>query len=201
MTHYGYARVSSETRDQSIEVQKGLLLKLHVPEENIFFEIESAAEDKFHKRLKLEALLSQLKPDDIITVTKLDRLGRSLKDVMQIMTRIKDANAFINITNVGDTSTSTGRLIINILASVAEFERELISERTKSGMAKYHKERNTGHLRNQGGLNQKLTNDNEQEIVTLAKSGATHKLIAERFNVNKSLIPQVINRVTKRNAK
>ncbi len=87
------------------------------------------------KRPELDKLLDQLRPGDVIVVTKYDRLGRSLRDQLDIVGTIKDHGAgFRSLAEDIDTTTPAGRLIFHVFASIAQFERERISERTREGL-------------------------------------------------------------------
>lgn len=88
------------------------------------------------ERAQLEAAIAALKPGDILIVTKIDRLARSMKNLIDIMQRVDDSGARLRILAIGlDTSTPTGRLTLNILGSIAQFEREIMLERQREGIA------------------------------------------------------------------
>ena len=124
----GYARVSS--KDQNLDRQIDSLSAAGC--EKIFSDKLSGA--KFD-RPELNLLKAQLRPGDIVVIDKLDRLGRSLKDLIAIVSEY-EANgiSFISLQDNIDTTTASGKLIFHIFASLAEFERSLISERTKAGL-------------------------------------------------------------------
>ncbi|MDQ3395114.1 MAG: recombinase family protein, partial [Bacteroidota bacterium] len=123
----GYARVS--TQDQKLELQLGELKKNGC--EKIFKEKKSAAKE----RPVLDEMISHLRKDDVVVVWRLDRLGRSLRHLVNTVGMFKEMGVeFISINDSIDTTTSQGRLMFNLFASFAEFERELISERTKAGL-------------------------------------------------------------------
>jgi len=123
----GYARVS--TRDQNLDLQLEALQKSGC--EEIFSEKVSAVKE----RPELDKMISMLRKDDIVVVWKLDRLGRSLKHLIDLVSMFREKGIeFISLNDNIDTTTIHGRLIFNIFASFAEFERELISERTKAGL-------------------------------------------------------------------
>ncbi|MDG2448308.1 MAG: recombinase family protein [Saprospiraceae bacterium] len=125
----GYARVS--TREQNLDRQIDALNAAGC--EKIFSDKISGA--KFD-RPELQMMQSQLREGDIVVIDKLDRLGRSLKDLISIVQGFEDRGvSFISLKDNMDTSTPSGKLIFHIFASLAEFERALISERTKSGLA------------------------------------------------------------------
>ena len=125
----GYARVS--TFDQNLNLQLDALRDSGC--EQIFEEKISAVAKE---RPQLTILFSKLRKGDSVVVWKLDRLGRSLKDLIDLITKMKNLGVtFVSIQDGIDTSTATGRFTFNIFASLAEFEREIISERTKAGLA------------------------------------------------------------------
>jgi DNA invertase Pin-like site-specific DNA recombinase len=88
-------------------------------------------------RAKLDAALDDLRPDDTLVVTKLDRLARSMRDLMSIVEAVKAKGATLRILAMNlDTGSPTGTLMLNMLGSVAQFEREMMLERQKEGIAK-----------------------------------------------------------------
>jgi DNA invertase Pin-like site-specific DNA recombinase len=123
----GYARVS--TRDQNLELQIEALQKCGC--EQLFQEKQSAVKD----RPELDRMLSILRTGDVVVVWKLDRLGRSLRHLVDLMELFKAKGVeFVSLNDNIDTTTIQGRLIFNLFASFAEFERELIRERTMAGL-------------------------------------------------------------------
>ena len=87
-------------------------------------------------RPQLTRLLDQLRPGDVVVVTKLDRLARSMRDLISIVDRIEAAGSSLRILAMNlDTSTATGKLMLNVLGSVATFERDMMLERQKVGIA------------------------------------------------------------------
>jgi len=124
----GYARVS--TRDQNLDLQIDGLQRSGC--DQIFSEKVSAVKE----RPELEKMMTMIRKGDIVIVWKLDRLGRSLRHLINLIAEFNAKGVqFISINDNIDTTTIHGRLIFNIFASFAEFERELISERTKAGLA------------------------------------------------------------------
>ena len=127
--YVGYARVS--TQDQTLDLQKDALKKIGCTK--IFTDTASGAQAE---RKGLEEALEFLREGDTLVVWRLDRLGRSLKHLIETITNLnKRKIGFQSLTESIDTTTSNGRLIFNIFASLAEFERDLIRERTKAGLA------------------------------------------------------------------
>lgn len=124
----GYARVS--TYDQLLDAQTDALMAAGV--KRIFADKISGST---RKRPQLDQLLDQLRPGDVIIVTKYDRLARSLRDLLDIVEIIKKrGGGFRSLAEDIDTTTPAGRLVFHVFASIAQFERERISERTKEGL-------------------------------------------------------------------
>ncbi|MBX9865690.1 MAG: recombinase family protein [Burkholderiales bacterium] len=124
----GYARVS--TKDQNLDLQLDALNKEKCA--RIYKEVISGAKSE---RPVLQEMLNPVRPGDVIIIWKLDRLGRSLKNLVDIVGQlIKQEIGLKSLHDNIDTTTPQGRLTFNIFASLAEFERDLISERTKAGL-------------------------------------------------------------------
>ena len=125
----GYARVSTE--GQSLAAQLDALEAAGV--EKVFSEKVSGSK---RARPALDKLIEQLRDGDVVTVTKYDRLSRSLQDLLAIVEAIRVKGAgFRSLAEDIDTTTSAGRLVFHVFASIAQFERERISERTREGLA------------------------------------------------------------------
>ncbi|SIT96836.1 Site-specific DNA recombinase [Epilithonimonas bovis DSM 19482] len=125
---FGYARVS--TKDQNLSLQIEALEKAGC--EKIFQEKISGSTKN---RPELDKMITHLRKDDILFVWRLDRLGRSLKNIIDLVLSLSEKGVVIKgISDGVDTSTSSGRLFLNIMASLAEYERELIKERTNAGL-------------------------------------------------------------------
>ena len=124
----GYARVSTE--DQSLDGQRDALAAAGAV--RIFADkITGTA----RHRPELDRLMDQLRAGDVVVVTKYDRLARSLRDLLDIVDQIQAQGAgFRSLAEDIDTTTPAGRLVFHVFASIAQFERERISERTKEGI-------------------------------------------------------------------
>ncbi|WP_333795085.1 recombinase family protein [Hyphomicrobium sp.] len=127
----GYARTSTLEQVAGFEAQKRDLEAAGC--EKVFSErVSSVAQ-----REQLEAAIDYLRDGDSLVVTKLDRLARSMRDLLAIVDRIEAKGAGLRILNMNlDTSTATGRLMLNVIGSVAEFERDMMLERQREGIAK-----------------------------------------------------------------
>ncbi|EEZ39156.1 recombinase family protein [Photobacterium damselae] len=132
----GYARISKSDGSQVLDLQQDALLAAGVSQESIYKDEISGKSDK---RPGLDSCLKALRPGDVLIVWKLDRLGRSLKHLVNTIDDLADRQiGFKVLTGQGaeiDTTTASGKLVFGIFAALAEFERELISERTKAGLA------------------------------------------------------------------
>src|SRR5690606_7617417 len=96
---------------------------------------EEKISGKTKERPQLDKMISQLRKGDVVIVWKLDRLGRSLRDLIDIVMSLNERDiSFISIKDSINTETATGRFTFNLFAALAEFEREIISERTKAGL-------------------------------------------------------------------
>lgn len=124
----GYARVSTD--DQSLDSQTDALSAAGA--ERVFADKISGSR---RARPELDKMLEQLRDGDVVAVTKYDRLARSLKDLLEIVEAIRERGAgFRSLAEDIDTTTPAGRLVFHVFASIAQFERERISERTREGL-------------------------------------------------------------------
>jgi DNA invertase Pin-like site-specific DNA recombinase len=125
----GYARVS--TKEQNLDLQHDALKKEGC--EKIFEEVMTGSKKD---RPTLTRLMEVVRSGDVIVVWKLDRMGRSLKHLVDVVGKLLDMGVGIkSINDPIDTTNSHGRLIFNIFASLAEFEKDLIRERTQAGLS------------------------------------------------------------------
>jgi DNA invertase Pin-like site-specific DNA recombinase len=177
MTVYGYARVS--TTGQSLEVQ---LAELKAAGATKIFQEKVTGKNR--ERAQLERVLDTLGDGDVLIVTRLDRLARSSRDLLNIIKQLTDAGAtFRSLKDAwADTTTAHGRLILTVLGGLAEFERELILERTSEGRAR---------AMTQGvvfGRKPKLTHHQRLEAIARRDAGETVASIARSYNVHHSMI-------------
>jgi DNA invertase Pin-like site-specific DNA recombinase len=148
---YGYGRVSKQ--DQHPEAQHDALIAAGCDPKHLFIEKISSRVDV---RPQLEAALAYLRPGDTLVITKLDRLGRSVRDLINLVDRIKELGVDLVILHQNiDTSTPSGKMFFHILAAFAEFEREMIRVRTIEGLE-------AAKLRNRVGGRRRKLNDLQQ---------------------------------------
>ena len=151
----GYARVS--TNEQDTTAQASALKTAGC--ERIFR--EKATGGRWN-RPELQRLLDHLRKGDVLVVWKLDRLSRSLRDVLTIMERIQEAKAgFRSLTEAIDTTTPAGRMMMQMIGSFAEFERAMLRERTRAGL---ESARGEGRI---GGRRPKLLPQQQAEVVKM----------------------------------
>jgi DNA invertase Pin-like site-specific DNA recombinase len=179
----GYARVSTQEQDTRAQIaaleQAGC--------QKIFQEKASGGR---WDRPELHRLLDQLRADDVVVVWKLDRLSRSLKDLLLTLERVEKVGAdFRSLTESIDTSTPAGRMMMQMVGSFAEFERAMLRERTRNGM---NEARKAGRV---GGRRPKLTQQQQKEVVSLVISGQKSSAEAARlFRVHPSTVGRLIAR-------
>jgi DNA invertase Pin-like site-specific DNA recombinase len=124
----GYARVSRDEQNLDLQIDA---LKAAGCEKIYTDKIGGTTTD----RAGLDDLLSYIRPDDVLVVWRLDRLGRTLKKLILMIEELANRDiAFMSLRESIDTTTSGGRLIFHVFGALAEFEREIISERTKAGL-------------------------------------------------------------------
>jgi DNA invertase Pin-like site-specific DNA recombinase len=179
----GYARVS--TQDQDTDVQIAALKSSGC--ELIFQEKASGGR---WDRPELHRLLEQLRKGDVLVVWKLDRLSRSLKDVLLLMEKVEQAGAgFRSLTEVIDTTSPGGRMMMQMVGTFAEFERAMLRERTQNGLDAARKQ---GRV---GGRRPKLKKHQQDEIVNLVNSGQKNAADAARlFNVHPATVSRILQR-------
>jgi DNA invertase Pin-like site-specific DNA recombinase len=178
----GYARVSKGD-EQSNAVQAKALRAAGC--RRIF---EEAASGGRWDRPELHRMLDQLRAGDVVVVWKLDRLSRSLKDVLHIMERIGDAGAgFRSITEAIDTTTPAGRMMMQMIGSFAEFERAMIRERTSAGIAAARAEGRLGGRRKKLDAAKRL--EIAESVITGRKSGAE---MARLYNISQPTVSRIV---------
>ncbi|PHM73722.1 recombinase family protein [Xenorhabdus kozodoii] len=176
MAKIGYIRVS--TNDQNSDLQRNALIGVNC--EQIF---EDKISGKTANRPGLTQALAHLKSGDTLVVWKLDRLGRSVKNLIALNERLNnDGVHFQSLTDSIDTSTPMGRFFFYVMSALAEMERELIIERTNAGLAAA---RAQGRI---GGRPVSLPADKYPLACQLLSEGRTRRDIADIFNVSLSTI-------------
>ncbi|KJY97654.1 recombinase family protein [Pseudoalteromonas ruthenica] len=178
----GYARVS--TFDQSEDAQVNALTAYGC--ERVYRE---KASGKSAKRAELSRLIDTLRPGDIVVVQRLDRLGRSLSDLIELLDGFKNQEVdFVSLHESIDTTTATGELVFHMIGAIAQFERRLISERTKVGL---QAARARGR---KGGRKAKLTSsDIKKAQAMLLDPAMTKAEVAKHFDVSRPTLNKALS--------
>lgn len=184
MPLHGYARVSSP--EQSIDLQVDALAAAGVPRERIHVDTSSGVRAV---RPGLSALLAAAGHGDAIVVWRLDRLGRSMAHLTALATELRGRGITIrSLTDGVDTGGTTGRLVLNLLGTVAEYEREILVERTLAGM---EAARRRGTLL---GRRPSLTPAQAQEARRMMGEGRNAAEMARLFRTSRASLYRALDR-------
>jgi DNA invertase Pin-like site-specific DNA recombinase len=181
MPLFGYARVS--TRDQNLAAQDAELMAAGCAK--VFKEKISGVKTD---RPELVKAIGRLEPGDVLVVTRLDRLARSTRDLLNVIAAVAERGAgFKSLKDTwADTTSAHGRLMLTVLGGLAEFERELIRARTGEGR-KRAKERGVRF-----GRPRKLTPHQRQEAIQRLAAGETQADVARTYNVDATTIGRLL---------
>lgn len=178
MALIGYGRVSTD--EQTTILQEDALRAAGC--EKLFIEKISGTVDP-RERPELSKALEYLRTGDVFVVWRMDRLARSLKDLIETITGLEARGvAFRSLTESIDASTAAGKLIFHVFGALAEFERQLTVERTRAGLKAA---RARGRM---GGRRQTLTADHLEDAAMLIRKGRTPDQVAERLGVSRATL-------------
>jgi DNA invertase Pin-like site-specific DNA recombinase len=185
----GYVRVSKADGNQSTDLQHDALLAAGVEDARIYTDKMSGRHDQ---RPGLDACLKSLRSGDTLVVWKLDRLGRNLRHLVELVERLCDQGIGLRVlTGQGaaiDTTRPEGKLVFGIFAALAEFERELIVERTKAGLVAARARGRTG------GRPRKMTPSKiRMAMAAMADSDAKASVIAEELGITTSTLYEYVS--------
>ena len=181
---YGYMRIS--TGNRTVDVQRDALVSAGIPEENIYSDTITGS-TRISRRPEFEKLRARLRQGDILVVWKIDRLGRSILDLIDTVFDLLERGVTVrSITDAVDSSTPMGRALIELLASVAELERENIRERVRAGM-RAARQRGT-HC----GRPRMANRETAEVIREHLRHDASVRDIARQLNISVSLIYKVL---------
>jgi len=180
----GYARVSTDEQNEDSQIDSLESAGC----ERIYIEKCSG---KSKQRPELERMIYALRDGDIVVVQRLDRLGRSLKDLIELLDGFKEQGIkFISLNESIDTTTAVGELAFHMIGAIAQFERRLISERTKAGLKAA---RARGR---KGGRKAKLTaSDIKKAQAMLLDKSVTKTEVAEHFGVSRPTLNKALDGV------
>ncbi|MBK8754711.1 MAG: recombinase family protein [Candidatus Competibacteraceae bacterium] len=186
----GYLRVSKADGSQTTDLQRDALTTAGVRPEHLYEDLASGTKDD---RPGLAAGLKALRAGDVLVVWKLDRLGRNLRHLVNLVHDLTQRGVGLKVvTGHGaavDTTTPAGKLVFGIFATLAEFERAMLRERTRNGL---DAARQQGRI---GGRRPKLKTHQQQEIVQLVNSGQKTAADAARlFNVHPATLSRLLRR-------
>lgn len=179
---YGYARVSTSKQDFALQVDA-----LKAAGCGMIF-TEKASGKNTNGRTEFNRLMRALKPGDTVVVTKLDRLARSSRDLLNILAQLEEGSCgFVSLGETWcDTTSDVGKLVITIMSGIAEFERKLIHSRTEAGIAK---------AREQGkkfGRPSALDVGQKRKIADRYAAGATMAELAAEYEVGEATIHRAL---------
>jgi len=186
----GYMRISKTDGTQSLDLQKDALLAAGVDESRLYSDEQSGS--RHDNRPGLQNCLKALQPGNTLVIWKLDRLGRSLRDLVNIVEGLNERNIGLRVlTGQGaqiDTTTPHGRLVFGMFAALAEFERELIIERTKAGLIAA---RARGRL---GGRPRKMDRHTlKMAMAALSDPTTVVKDLAKKLNMTTTTLYEYVN--------
>jgi DNA invertase Pin-like site-specific DNA recombinase len=183
----GYMRVSSDTDRQTTDLQRDALLDAGVDPRQLFTDKASGARDD---RPGLQQALAYVRPGDCLIVWKLDRLGRSLPHLLQIVTTLQTQGvAFRSLTEQMDTTTPQGAFLFSIFGALAQYERALTQERIKAGLAAA--KRRGKH----GGRPRAISAEQLDAICVALQAGASKAAICRTFGVKRTTLYDALARL------
>ncbi|MFT4060572.1 MAG: recombinase family protein [Legionella sp.] len=183
----GYMRISKSDGSQLLDLQKDALLKAGVDPKYIYQDLASGRKDD---RPGLNACIKALQPGNTLVVWKLDRLGRDMKHLVNLIDELNHKKVDFKVLSGADidTTTANGRLVFGIFASLAEFERELIRERTQAGLlAARARGRNGGRPRKMDEHTIKMA------MVAMSDRNSIAHEVAKRLNITTTTLYTYVN--------
>lgn len=183
----GYVRVSSESDRQNSDLQRDALIAVGVDSRHLFEDRASGARTD---RQGLTQALAFVRPGDVLVVWKLDRLGRSLTHLIEIVNTLK-ANqvAFRSLTEGMDTTTASGELFFHVFGALAQYERALIKERVTAGLAAA---RHRGRI---GGRPPAISSEKLAAIVESLRGGMSKAAVCRTFGVKRTTLIETLRRI------
>lgn len=176
----GYARVSTARQGESLDTQRDALLTVGCDPTHFFSDTVSGSK---WQRPGLQKALSCMRPGDTLVVTRLDRLGRSLRETVTTIADLAERDINVRVLEPAlDTVKATDKVVVNVMASLAERERDLLIAWTKEDVA---------HARSQGrvgGRPQAVTDEQECQVRALHAQGENITALSRSFNVSRQTI-------------
>lgn len=176
----GYARMSTARQGQSLGTQREALIDAGCDPRHLYSDTISGAK---WQRPGLADALGYMRPGDTLVVTRLDRLGRNLYETVTTIADLAEREINVQVLDpVLDTSRPADKVVVNVMASLAEWERDLLVQRTREGVA---------HARAQGrvaGPKPKLRVEQKKQVRALVRGGETVSAVARSFHVSRQTI-------------
>lgn len=183
MASYGYARVS--TNDQDVSIQEEALRAAGCE----IIRSEKISGTSRDNRVELETLMQFLRTGDILTVTRIDRLARSIKDLQDIVYSLRNKGVELRATEQPiDTTTAAGKAFLDMLGVFAEFETNLRRERQAEGIAK---------AKEKGLYKGRKPSINREEVIRLKENGMGASAIAKQLSIGRASVYRVLSGATK----
>ena len=183
----GYMRVSSESDRQNTDLQRDALLATGVDSRHLFEDHASGAKDD---RPGLTQVLAFVRPGDVLVVWKLDRLGRSLSNLLSIVNTLREKQvAFRSLTEGMDTTTASGELLFHVFGALAQYERALIQERVVAGLAAA---RRRGRV---GGRPPAIAGEKLDAILSALQGGMSKAAVCRSFGVKRTTLIETLARI------
>jgi putative DNA-invertase from lambdoid prophage Rac len=185
MATFAYGRVS--TKDQSTENQRLDIEKAGFKIDYWFADDGISGKSHASQRPKLKALFNQIRDGETIVVTKLDRLGRDAQDISTTIKTFAVRNIEVIVLQLGklDITSPAGKLMLNMLAAIAEMERDQLIERTQSGLARAKRE---GKIL---GRPRKTTTSQRTKIIDMRKNGTSVSELSRLYSISRASIMRV----------
>lgn len=185
----GYMRVSTDSDHQSTDLQLDALISAGIDQRHIFEDKASGAKDD---RVGLAQALEYVKIGDTLVVWKLDRLGRSLQHLIEIVNQLKSKGiGFKSLTEGMDTSVPSGELLFHVFGALAQFERSLIKERVNAGLVAAKKR---GRI---GGRPRAIPQEKMDAILEALNNGMSKAAVCRTFEVKRSTLIDTLARSQK----
>ena len=183
----GYIRVSTDNDRQSTDLQRDALLVVGVDARNLFQDRASGARDD---RPGLAKALEYLQPGDVLVVWKLDRLGRSLPHLLDIVNTLKKKGVgFRSLTESMDTTTPSGEFLFQVFGALAQYERALTRERVVAGLAAAKRRGR------RGGRPLAITGEKLDAILVALGSGMSKAAVCRNFEVKRTTLIETLARI------
>lgn len=183
----GYMRVSSDSDRQTTDLQRDALLAAGVDARHLYQDHASGAKDD---RPGLAKALAFLQPGDVIVVWKLDRLGRSLPHLLEIVSALKEKSVgFRSLTENMDTTTPSGEFLFQVFGALAQYERALIRERVVAGLAAAKRR---GRI---GGRPPAIVGEKLDTIVAALNGGMSKAAVCRTFAVKRTTLIDTLSRI------